>query len=519
MARAGEIGAPQPGAPPCDEQAALQPISQQTRDFLAAPHRHLIGADWVAGGGNHPIVVENPAQETILASITAASADDLDAAVNSARQALQNGWGIMRGRERARILFRLAELIDENTELLSQVMTLDNGMPLSSSRLVVKYLGAEIIRYYAGWATKIAGEAFKPAVGSREDLDFLVATLREPVGVVGAIVPWNAPVGMLALKIGPALAAGCTMVLKTAELAPLTGEIIAGLLLQAGAPPGTLNLLHGIGTQTGAAMAAHPGIDKISFTGSTAVGRAIVTAAAGNLKRVTLELGGKSPVVIFPDADLAAAIPAASMACFLSSGQACMAGTRLFLHEDIHDEVVAGIAAHMRTLPMGDGMRAGTVPGPLISARQKERVQAYIDAGIADGATLAEGGGAIPGPGHFIPATMFTGVAPGMRIAREEIFGPVLSVFRFRDETALLRDINALRFGLSGSVWTRDISRALRIAQKIDSGQVGVNYHAAISPETPFGGNKESGWGREFGREGLEPYLKTKAISINIGAP
>jgi phenylacetaldehyde dehydrogenase len=517
MTHTARTGAPQPGAPLCEEPAAEQTPSQETLDFLAAPRRHLIGADWVNGGGDHIIEVENPARETILTRITTASPGDLDAAVAAARASLQSGWGVMRGRERARILFRLAELIDENNELLSQVMTLDNGMPLSSSRMVVKYLGAEIIRYYAGWANKIAGEAFKPAVGSRDDLDFLVATLREPVGVVGAIVPWNAPVGMLALKIGPALAAGCTMVLKTAELAPLTGEIIAALLLQAGAPPGTLNLLHGIGPQTGAAMAAHTGIDKISFTGSTGVGRAIVTAAAGNLKRVTLELGGKSPVVIFPDADLAAAIPAASMACFLSSGQACMAGTRLFLHEDIHDDVVAGIAAHMRTLPMGDGMRPATVLGPLISARQKARVQSYLEAGTAEGATLEAGGGTFPGLGHFVPATMFTNVTPGMRIAREEIFGPILSVFRFRDEPALLHSINELRFGLSGSVWTRDISRALRIAQKIDSGQVGVNYHAAISVETPFGGNKESGWGREFGREGLEPYLKTKAISINIG--
>jgi phenylacetaldehyde dehydrogenase len=344
-----------------------------------------------------------------------------------------------------------------------------------------------------------------------------VATLREPVGVVGAIVPWNAPAGMLSLKIAPALAAGCTMVLKTAELAPLLGELYAKLLLEAGAPPGTLNVLHGYGDDIGAALAEHPGVDKISFTGSTAVGRSILRAAAGNLKKVTLELGGKSPVVIFPDADLEAAIPAASMACYLSSGQACMAGSRLFVHADVHDIVVAGIEAHVKTLKPGDGMCLDTMLGPLISARQKARVSAYLGYGVEDGASLRFGGDDMPGPGHFMRPAMFTGVTSDMRIAREEIFGPILSVISFRDEEPLLREINGLRYGLSGSVWTKDIQRALRLAQRIDSGQVAINYHAAMSPETPFGGNKESGWGREFGREGLDPYLKTKAISINIG--
>ena len=496
-------------------QVALTPAAAR---FLSAPRRHLIGANWVGGSGERLIQVEDPAKGTPLAEITSASLADLDAAVAAARHSFEHGWGRLHGRERARILFRFADLIDADNERISQVMTLDNGMPITSSRAVVKYLAAEFIRYYAGWATKISGDAFKPAVGSRDQLDFLVATLREPIGVVGAIVPWNAPAGMLALKMAPALAAGCTLVLKTAELAPLVGEIFAQLLLEAGAPAGTFNLLHGYGADLGAALAAHPGVDKISFTGSTAVGRSIVHAAAANLKRVTLELGGKSPVIIFPDADLAAAIPAASMACYLSTGQACMAGSRLFLHEDIHDEVVAGIAAHVKTLQLGNGMRLDTLLGPLISAKQKQRVLQYLDFGITDGAHLAFGGEAVDGPGHFMRPALFTDVDSSMRIAREEIFGPVLSVMRFSDEHDLIRDVNGLRYGLSGSVWTRDIQRALRLAQRIDSGQVAVNYHAAMSPETPFGGNKESGWGREFGREGLEPYLKTKAISINVGS-
>ncbi len=491
--------------------------SESTLRFLAAPRRHLIGANWVSGGGERQIEVENPARGQTIARIQCASSADLDAAVAAARVSFESGWGRLHGRERARILFRFADLIEGDTERLAQVMTLDNGMPLTSSRAVIKLLAVELIRYYAGWATKISGDAFKPAVGSRDQLDFLVATLREPIGVVGAIVPWNAPAGMMALKIAPALATGCTLVLKTAELAPLLGELFAELLLEAGAPPGTLNVLHGYGEDLGAGLAAHAGVDKITFTGSTVVGRSILRAAAGNLKKVTLELGGKSPVVIFPDADLDVAIPAASMACYLSSGQACMAGSRLFVHEAVHDQVVEGIRSHVATLPVGDGMRLDTIIGPLISARQKERVLRYLDFGSSDGATLEFGGEPVDGVGHFVRPALFTQVDSSMRIAREEIFGPILSVFRFSDEEALLRDINGLRYGLSGSVWTRDIQRALRLAQRIDSGQVAVNYHAAMSPETPFGGNKESGWGREFGREGLDAYLKTKAISINVG--
>jgi phenylacetaldehyde dehydrogenase len=495
----------------------LEP-SPETLRFLARPRRHLIGADWVSGSGEREIRVENPAQEEEIAVISGASTADLDRAVAAARSALDGPWGRFHGRDRARVLFRFADLIDAKTELIAQVMTLDNGMPLSSSRMVVKHLVSEFVRYYAGWATKIAGEAFRPAVGSRDQQDFTVMTLREPVGVVGGIVPWNAPAGMLAVKIAPALAAGCTLVLKTAELAPLVGEIFAELMLEAGAPPGTLNLLHGHGDEVGAAMAEHPGIDKIAFTGSTAVGRGIVRASSGNLKRVTLELGGKSPFIVLPDADLDLAIPAASMACYLSTGQACMAGTRLFVHEDVHDEVIAGVAAHAKSLPVGDGMRSDTVLGPLISARHKARVQAYFEAGLAEGATLVTGGEPVDGSGHFMRPVLFADVTQNMRIAREEIFGPILSVIRFSDEDRLIADVNALRYGLSGSVWTRDLARALRVARRVDSGQVAINAHGAMSPETPFGGNKESGWGREFGREGLDAYLKTKAISIALGA-
>jgi len=495
----------------------LPPISDMAARFVARPHRLLIGSDWIAGEAA-PIVVENPARETMLTQVDAASASQLDAAVVAARAALSGPWARMSGRDRARILTRFAELLDARAELLGEIMTLDNGSPLSSSVMVVQLLAAELFRYYAGWATKITGDSFTPSFGGlRGENDFLVATLREPIGVVGAIVPWNAPPGMMALKIAPALAAGCTMVMKTAELAPLVGELMAEWLLEAGLPAGVFNLLHGVGAEVGAAMAAHPGIDKISFTGSTAVGRRIVAAATGNLKKVTLELGGKSPVVVFPDADLKQLIPAAAMACYLSSGQACMAGTRLFLHADIHDEVIAGVAELAGRLKVGDGMLDGVVIGPLISAAHRARVEAYIASGVAEGATMVTGGSPVDGPGHFVRPVLFAGVTMDMRIAREEIFGPVLAAIRFTDEAEMLRGVNATDFGLSGSVWTQDIQCALRVAKQIDSGQVGINVHAAISPETPFGGNRQSGWGREFGEEGLSPYLKTKAISMNLG--
>jgi phenylacetaldehyde dehydrogenase len=493
--------------------------SERASAFFAAPHRLLIGGDWVDGRAA-PIVLENPSRGEYLATVQAASVDDVDDAVRAARAALDGPWGRMNGRERANVLFRFADLLDANADEMAEAMAFDNGQTLVACKGIVRLLAVEIIRYYAGWATKIAGDSFIPSLGGhRAETNFLVTTLREPVGVVAAIVPWNAPAGMMAMKIGPALAAGCTVILKTAELAPLVGEFFGHLMLEAGAPPGVLNILHGIGHETGAAMAAHPGIDKISFTGSPAVGRQIVQAATGNLKKVTLELGGKSPIIVFPDDDLDALVPATSLACFVASGQACMAGTRLFAHADIHDELVQRIADHADALTIGDALTVGMFLGPMISARQRERVENYIRIGLEDGARIVNRGGFQPweGPGHFVRPVVFADATADMRIAQEEIFGPVLTAIRFSDESAMLRDVNSTPYGLSGSVWTNDITRALRVARKVDSGQVGINVHAAVSPETPFGGNRESGWGREFGEEGLLPYLKTKAISINMG--
>jgi phenylacetaldehyde dehydrogenase len=487
--------------------------------FLAAPHRPFIAGAFAEARSDERIDVENPARETLIARVQAAGPEDLDLAVAAARRAFEGHWGAMPGKDRARILFRFADLIAARADFIGEIETLEAGLPLSMSVPTLRDFCVEMVRYYAGWATKLEGATIPAVANGREDQELLVYTLREPVGVVGAIVPWNAPASMIILKMAPALAAGCTLVLKSAELAPLTAELLATAWRDANGPEGVFNVVHGHGRVTGAALVRHPGVDKITFTGSTAVGKEIIRASADDLRRVTLELGGKSPFVVFPDAPLGEAIPAAAMACFLMSGQNCMAGTRLFVHEAIQDEFLEGLVAATRQFPIGDGLLPDTFIGPLISGDHRRKVEGFVDGAAAEGATLLYAGETPAGPGHFVGPTIITGVTPGMRIAREEVFGPVLAVQSFGDdEDALAGAIGDTIYGLSGSLWTQDLRRAHRFARRIDSGQVGINIHAAVSPETPFGGNRQSGWGgREFGREGLDAYLKTKAISVNLG--
>lgn len=492
-------------------------VKSAVESFLAGTHNHCIGGRWTDGGASATLPVENPATEAILTEVLLGGRAEVDAAVAAARAALSGPWGRMKAFQRARILLKLADLVEQRALLLSTVETLENGTPLGISLTSTQGLMPEMLRYYAGWVTKITGETIPAAPAGRESLDFLVYTQREPIGVVAAITPWNAPLNIILMKLAPALAAGCTVVLKPAELTPLTGELLVRLAQEAGLPDGVLNLVQGRGEEVGAALAEHPGVDKISFTGSTEVGRSIVRAAAGNLKKVTLELGGKSPMVMFADADLEEAIPTAAMACFFLTGQNCMAGTRLFVHEAIHDQVVAGLAGMAQALKVGNGLEADTVLGPLISAGQRRRVLDYIALGEQEGATRATPVREFDGPGHFVAPVVFSDCRPDMRIVREEIFGPVLTVQRFAgDLDALAAVVNDSIYGLSGSIWSRDLSTALGFARRIDSGQVAVNAHAAVSPETPFGGNRQSGWGREMGRESLDAYLKTKAVSVRL---
>jgi phenylacetaldehyde dehydrogenase len=451
-----------------------------------------------------------------LTTVALGGPRDIDHAVAAARRAFEGEWSRINTHQRSRLLLRLADELEKVIELAVELEVLDNGMPRMVAHYSIAKFGCDFLRYYAGWCTKIHGETIPVSPQEAANGESLTYTRREPIGVVGAIIPWNSPLVMAVAKIAPALAAGCTLVLKPAELTPLTALLLGDLLKKAGIPDGVVNIVPGFGHDAGAALAEHDGVDKIAFTGSTGVGKKILLAAAGNLKRVTLELGGKSPFVVFPDADLARVIPGAARGAFFLQGQNCMASTRLFVHDDVFDQVVQGVAKVASAFRLGPGLSPDADLGPLISAQQRERVMGYIESGRKSGAQLVCGGDAPAGRGYFVRPTLFARTSMDMQIAREEIFGPVLCVQSFGDADlkAVAAEANKTVYGLSGSVWTRDISVAHKMVSLIDSGQVSINCHAAVDPAIPFGGNRQSGWGREFGREGLDPYLKTKATTV-----
>lgn len=388
-------------------------------------------------------------------------------------------------------------------------------MPLGVARDFNVRLSAESLRYNAGWATKLQGETRDVSVPG----NWHAYTRREALGVAGLIVPWNVPLAITVSKLGAALAAGCTVVIKPAELTPLTAVRLVELCEQSGFPPGVVNLVLGAGTVAGQALVEHPGVDKISFTGSTAVGRHILRTAGNDFKRVSLELGGKSPVFIFDDADLARAIPAAAMGIFANTGQVCAAGSRLFVHRRVHDQVVEGIAAIATALKVGPGLAPDTQIGPLISAQHRDRVAAYLEAGRREGAEVVAGGQVIDGPGYFVQPTVLRNTTANMTVVREEIFGPVLSTFAFDDEASLaelVRQGNDTPYGLAAYVWSNDINRVHRLAQGLKAGSVRVNTSLPMEPGMPFGGYKQSGWGRENGREGVEAYTELKSVLIEL---
>ena len=462
------------------------------------------------------IAVFDPATGAQIAEVVDGGSASVDLAVKAARESYSRGlWRDKSGGERARIMWRAAELLEKRTDELAKAETINNGMPMMMGRMTIAR-SAEVLRYNAGWCTRIHGitadVVTEAGFGGPVRTEYQGYTRKEPVGVAGLITPWNVPISMAVAKLAPALAAGCSCVLKPAEETPLTTATIVEIFADAGVPDGVINLVNGHGHTVGAALSSHHDIDKISFTGSTEVGRLIVQAAAGNLKKVSLELGGKSPVLIFGDADLAQAIPGAAIGGFANSGQVCMAGTRIFVHRSIYDDVVAGLTRVAGSLKIGSGLDPSVNLGPLINDKQLGRVVGFIDEGRRAGAKVMTGGGKLDRPGYFVSPTILTHVNPEMQVYREEIFGPVLAVMAFDDEEEAVRLANDTQFGLAAAVWTRDLGRAHRMANKIKAGTVWLNCQLTGDLSLPFGGYKQSGWGRENSFDGVDAYLETKTV-------
>ncbi|MPT46954.1 MAG: aldehyde dehydrogenase family protein [Sphingobium sp.] len=480
----------------------------------AKAHDMLIGGKHVPALSGEQFETRNPATGELLAKIAKAGAADVGIAVQAARAAFEGPWRRMKPAQRQHIILRLADLVEQNYEELAMLDTLDLGAPYSRT-ILGKTRAVSLLRYYAGQATLIAGDTLPNSAPG----DILSHTLKEPIGVVAAINPWNGPIGMSVWKAGPVLASGCTLVMKPAEQTPLSALRFGELCLEAGVPEGVINIVTGHG-DAGAALAAHPDVDKIAFTGSTGVGEKILHAAAATMKRVTVELGGKSPNIIFADADLDKAVPAAAMAVFANSGQICSAGTRLFVQSSIHDEFMERLAAFTRTIRVGDPLAPETQIGPVVSATQMERILGFVDGASAEGAMPIAGGRRMAGAGYdagfFVEPTIFTHVRDEMTIAREEIFGPVLSAFSFETIEEVITRANATSFGLGSGVWTQNLATAHHMARAIRAGSVWVNCYQMLDPAVPFGGYGMSGFGRESGPHHIEEYLETKAVWINL---
>ncbi len=472
----------------------------------------FIGGRWEEPAQGGTFATENPAREEAICEVAAATAEDVDRAVAAARAALEGDWGRkLSARDRGKLLWRLADALEARIDEFARLETLDNGKPIFESRQIDMPSVVECLRYYAGWADKVTGETLP--VGGPVALAY---TLRQPVGVVAAITPWNFPLLLAVWKIAPALACGNAVIHKPASLTPLTALKLAELAHEVGLPAGALNVLPGDGATAGTALASHPGVQKVAFTGSTAVGRAVAKLAADTIKRVTLELGGKSPNIVFPDADLDAAVKGAYAGIFYGKGEVCAAGSRLFVHRGVYDQVLEKLAQRTRRLVPGDPLDPATRLGALVSRRQRETVLAYVAAGRAEGAELVCGGepAQVNGRGYFMQPTILGRATNAMRVAQEEIFGPVLVAIPFAEPEEAVALANASIYGLAAGVWTRDIGTAVRVASQLEAGTVWINQYNWYDSAAPFGGFKQSGVGRELGRQALEHYTETKTVLV-----
>lgn len=476
----------------------------------AVQNKNLIGGQWLDAASGQTIEVENPATQDLITAVPRSAAQDIDRAVKAARTSFESdAWRKMRPIDRGRLLESIARKIEDHAEELAYLESVDTGKAITFAKVLDLPSTVEVFRYMGGWCSKVGGKTLPVSFDGKE---YHAYTRREPVGVVGAITPWNYPLALGAWKIASALAAGCTMVLKPTELTPLSTLRLAELCLEAGLPEGVLNIVNGYGHEAGAALAQHPDVNKITFTGSTAVGKQIVEYSLGNMKRVALELGGKSPSIVFADADLDQVGLGAALAVFFNSGQICFAASRLFVQDSVYDQVVEAVAAAASQFKVGNGQNPETMMGPLVSGKQQERVLGYVASGLEQGARLVCGGKKTEGKGYFIEPTVFADADPSMKIAQEEIFGPVVSVMRFKDVEDVTRMANETPYGLAANIWTRDIKKAHRLAHRLEAGSVWINCHGIIDAALPFGGFKQSGWGREVSEEGLLAYTETKTV-------
>jgi phenylacetaldehyde dehydrogenase len=491
-------------------------VDRSVEEFTAAPRKLFIDGQWVDAASGRTFETPNPATGETLAAIAEGDVEDINRAVRAARNAFENGpWRRMTPSDRGRLIWKIGDLILEHADELAQLESLDNGKPVAVARGADVPLAADLFHYMAGWATKIEGNTIDISVPYMPGANFHSYTLREPIGVVGQIIPWNFPLLMAAWKLGPALTTGNCVVLKPAEQTPLTALRLAELIAEAGIPDGVVNVVPGFGETAGAALAAHDDVDKVAFTGSTEVGKLIVQAAAGNLKKLTLELGGKSPNIVFDDADTGA-VEGAANAIFFNHGQCCVAGSRLFVQEDRFDEVVNGVAEIAKGIKLGPGMESGTQMGPLVSEEQFQRVTGFLESGRQDGATTLAGGGRFGDRGYFVEPTVITNTRPEMQIVREEIFGPVVVAAPFRNLDEIAAEANNSSYGLGAGIWTKDISKAHALAKKLRAGTVWINCYNVFDASLPFGGYKQSGWGREMGHEVLNNYTEVKAVTTQL---